>query len=82
MSRKQEYLCVDSIIPTVGKKIANYAFRDYLLIFRPDYEKKCFYVYVSDELDEEHILNFVEFWGRRWNVFRIPVKDIVKYRVE
>lgn len=82
MARKYKYLCVDSMIPTVGKKIAKYAFRDYLLIFRPDFKEKCFYVYVSDELDEEHVINFIEYWGERWKLYRIPVKDITKYEVQ
>lgn len=68
-------LYVDGILPSSGKKIAWYAFRDNLKLFSPNIEDKTFDLYVVvDALPEGHLDDFLEVFGEsgRWRI--IPVE--------
>lgn len=67
------YICIDGIVKAIGKKIAMYAFRDEMLFFRPNYDDKLFEIWVSDAVSQEHINDFLTFWNKKHESWKITV---------
>ncbi len=62
---------IDGMRESTARKIAKYAFRDSLvnLVLKPD--EGVFEVILTEDVDQEVIDDFLEWWGGNWKIYKI-----------
>lgn len=70
---------VGGITPSVGKTIAEYAFRGNLYGFFPNPYEKTYTVAVYPDTSEEHIADFLSFFNKKgegWKVVKVNIQPV------
>lgn len=70
-----EGMYVMGITPSVGKRIAYYAFRDNMIHFAPHPVNRTYTIWLkyNHEVEQEHINDFLETWNKKYGGFIVKV---------